>query len=163
MIYLGTNERGLRASGIGDVEGVFGEGGQNPTGIVEEFQGLVTGVGDGRGDLQVLQSVDIRAEGPGPDSQAGGGRDGDRGGDEGEERRAKGRRKHCEGVRGADCNEILELNEAGLSSLPASGVTGGQQLSDRHNCSAAATGPRVCAGDSTREGWVCHWALLCYL
>ena len=59
VIYLGTVEQGARASGVGDAEGVLGEGAQDPTGIVQEFEGLVTGVGNGRGDLQVLQPVDV--------------------------------------------------------------------------------------------------------
>ena len=52
-------EQGARASGIDDSEGVLGEGTQDPTGIFEKFEGLATGVGGGRGDLQVLQSVDL--------------------------------------------------------------------------------------------------------
>ena len=136
MIYPSTDERRARTSGVGDAEGVLGERVQDPTGIVEEFQGLVTGVGDGCGHLQVLQPEDIGAEGRGPDGQAGGGRDGDRRGDEGDEGRAKGRRKHYEGVRGVDYNETLELTEFGLNSLPASGVTGEQRLLDRNRGSA---------------------------
>lgn len=58
-IYLGTGERGARASGIGDTEAILGEGAQDSTRIVEEFEGLVTSVGDGRGDLQVLQTIDL--------------------------------------------------------------------------------------------------------
>jgi len=52
-IYLGTIERGARASGISDAETVLGEGVQDSTGLVEKFEGLVTGVGNSRGDLQV--------------------------------------------------------------------------------------------------------------
>ena len=59
MIYLGAIERRGRASGIGDDERVLGEGAQDTTGIVEEFEGLVTGVGDSRGDLQVLQPINV--------------------------------------------------------------------------------------------------------
>ena len=116
MIYPSTGERRARTSGIGDAEGILGEGVQDPTGIVEEFQGLVTGVGDGRGDLQVLQPVDIGAEGRGPDGQAGGGRDSDRRGDEGDEGRAEGRGEHCEDVVGDDCKEALGMNEPGLNT-----------------------------------------------
>jgi len=39
--------------------GVFGKGVQDSTGVVEEFEGLVASVNDGRCDLQVLQSIDI--------------------------------------------------------------------------------------------------------
>ena len=59
VIYPGTNERWARSSGICDAEGVLGEGVQSTTRVVEEFEGLVTGVGDGRCDPQVLQPVDI--------------------------------------------------------------------------------------------------------
>ena len=38
-------------------------------GIVEEFEGLVTGVDDGRDDPQVLQSIDIGLEGRDLDGQ----------------------------------------------------------------------------------------------
>jgi len=61
MIYHGTIEQWARAGGIGDDEGVLGEGVQDSTGVVEEFEGLVTGVNNGRCDLQVLQSIDIDA------------------------------------------------------------------------------------------------------
>jgi len=60
MIYHGAVKPwAARASGVGDDEGVFGKGVQDSTGVVEEFEGLVTGIDDGRCDLQVLQSVDI--------------------------------------------------------------------------------------------------------
>ena len=59
VIYLGAVERRARAGGIGDIEAILGEGVQNSAGIFEEFEGLVTGVGNYRGDLQVLQSVNI--------------------------------------------------------------------------------------------------------
>ena len=93
--YLCAGERWARTGGIGDGEGVLGEGAQNSTGVVEKFEGLVTGVGDGRGDLQVLQSIDIDVGGGGLEGQAGGSRDGDRRGDEGDERSTKGRGEHC--------------------------------------------------------------------
>jgi len=67
VIYLGTVERRAGASGIGDAEGVLGEGVQDPTRVFEELEGLVTGVGDGRGDLQVPQSIDLAAGGRGLD------------------------------------------------------------------------------------------------
>ena len=51
MTYPGTVERRLGASAIGDAEGVFGEGTQDPTGIVKEFESHVASVGDGRGNL----------------------------------------------------------------------------------------------------------------
>jgi len=59
VIYLGAVERRAGTSGISDNEGVLGEGVQDTTGIVEEFEGLVAGVGDSRGDLQVLQPIDV--------------------------------------------------------------------------------------------------------
>jgi len=59
IIYLGAVEQRARASGISDDEGVLGEGAQGSAGVVEEFEGLVTGVNNGRCDLHVLQSIDI--------------------------------------------------------------------------------------------------------
>ena len=86
----------MRASGIGDVEGVPGEGAQNTTRIVEEFKGPVAGVDDGRGDFQVLQSIYIDVGGRGLDGQTGASRDGDCRGDDGDDRGAKGREEHCD-------------------------------------------------------------------
>ena len=63
VIYLGTVEQGARASCVGDAEAVFGEGAQNTTRIVEEFEGFVAGVEDGSSDLQILQSADLSIEG----------------------------------------------------------------------------------------------------
>ena len=51
VIYLGTVERGARTIGIGDGEAVVGEGAQNSTRIVEEFQGFVAGVEHNHSDL----------------------------------------------------------------------------------------------------------------
>ena len=96
VIYLGTIELRARASGISDAEGVLGEGVQDSTGIVEKFEGLVTGVEDGRGDHQVLQSVDMGGGSRGPDGQAWSSRDGHRRGDESDERREESRREHSE-------------------------------------------------------------------
>ena len=59
VVHLGAVERRARAGGVGDGEGVCGEGVQDSTGIVEELEGLVTGVSDCRRDLQVLQSIDV--------------------------------------------------------------------------------------------------------
>jgi len=59
VIYLGAVERRAGASGIGDDERVLGEGVQDTAGIVEKFEGLVTSVGDSRGDLQVPQPIDV--------------------------------------------------------------------------------------------------------
>jgi len=95
VIHLCAGERWARTGGICDGEGVLGEGAQDSTGIVEEFEGLVTGVGDGRGDLQVLQSIDINVGSGGLEGQAGGGGDGNRRGDEGDERSTEGRGEHC--------------------------------------------------------------------
>ena len=101
-IHLGTFERRARTRYVGDGEGILGEGVQGPTGIVEKLEDLVTGVGDGRGDLQVLQSIDVDVGGRGPESQARGGRDDDRRNDKGEEGSTEGRREHC-GERGEGC------------------------------------------------------------
>ena len=68
VIHLGTFERRTRTGGIGDGEGVLGEGVQGPTWIIEKLEGLVAGIGDGRDDPQVLQSVDIDVGGRGLDS-----------------------------------------------------------------------------------------------
>ena len=97
VIHLGAIERRARASRVGDCEGVLGEGAQDSTGIVEEPEGLVTGVGDDRGDLQVLQSIDVGVGGRGLERQARDSGDEDREGSEGDERR----REHCgEGSQG---------------------------------------------------------------
>jgi len=92
--HLCTDEGRTRAKGIGDGEGILGEGVQDSTGIVEKFEGLVTGIGDGRGDLQVLQSVNVDVGGRGLEGQARGSRDGDRRGDQGDEGSMKGRGEH---------------------------------------------------------------------
>jgi len=104
VVYLGAVERRARATGIGDAEGVLWEGAQDPTGVLEELEGLVTGVGDGRGDLQVPQSIDLVAWGRGLDGQAGGGRHDDRRGDEGNEGSTEGRGEH----RGKGIEEVGE-------------------------------------------------------
>jgi len=60
MIYRGAFKPwAARASEVGDNEGVPGKGVQDSLGVVEEFEGLVASVDDGRCDLQVLQSIDI--------------------------------------------------------------------------------------------------------
>jgi len=97
VIHLGALERRARTRGFGDGEGVLGEWVQGPTGIIEKLEGLVTGVGDGHGDLQVLQSIDIDVGGRGLESQARGSRDDDRRSDEGEKGNKEGRREHFEG------------------------------------------------------------------
>ena len=98
-MYLGTFEHRARASTIGNAEGVLGEGVQNSTGIVEEFESLVTSVEDCRGDLQVLQSINVDTGGQSLDRQARCGGDSDRRGDEGDEGSAEGRGEHCyEGI-----------------------------------------------------------------
>ena len=67
MIYLGAVENRARP---GDCEAILGEGTQDSTRIVEESEGLIAAVGDGCGDLQVLQSIDVDIEGRGLDGQA---------------------------------------------------------------------------------------------
>jgi hypothetical protein len=98
VIYLGTVERRVRASSIGDVEAVLGERVQDSAGVVKEPEGLATGVGDDHGDCQMLQSIDLGVRGRGPDGQAGGSRDGDGGGGEGDEGSTEGivRGEHCD-------------------------------------------------------------------
>jgi len=60
MIYHGAVKPwAARASGVGDNEGVLGKGAQDSSGVVEEFEGLIASVDDGRCDLQVLESIDI--------------------------------------------------------------------------------------------------------
>lgn len=86
VIYFGSVERGARAGGMGDTKGVLGEGIQDATGIVEEFERFITAVGNSRDDLQVLQSVDLDVWGRGLDGQSWGSRDGDRGSNEDGER-----------------------------------------------------------------------------
>ena len=54
VIYLGAVERGVSAIGIGNDEGVLGEGVQDSAGVVEEFEDLVASVGDDHCDLHVL-------------------------------------------------------------------------------------------------------------
>lgn len=83
-IYHAANKRWTEASGIGDVEAVLGEVVQDPTRVVEEFDGLITGIDDGRGDLQVRQSVDIDVGYQGRDRQAGGSGDSGRRDNEGD-------------------------------------------------------------------------------
>ena len=72
MIYLGAVEDRARP---GDCEAILGEGTQDSTRIVEESEGLIAVVGDGCGDLQVLQSIGVGIGGRGLDGQAGGSRD----------------------------------------------------------------------------------------
>ena len=91
VTYLGAIERRARASAIGDCEGVLGEGVQDSTRIVEEFEGLVTGVQDGHCDLQILQSVDLCVGGRGLDGQAGSSISGDCRSDEDNESGTEGR------------------------------------------------------------------------
>jgi len=93
-VYLGPIERRTRASGACNDEGVLGEGAQDSTGIVEKPEGTVTGVGDGRRNLQVLQSVDVNVRGRGLKGQAGDSGYEDRGGDEGYEGSTEGGREH---------------------------------------------------------------------
>jgi hypothetical protein len=119
VMYLGPVERWTRASGVGDAEGVLWEGVQDPPRIVEELEGAVTSVGHGRGDLQVLQSIDVDVGGRGLESQAGCGRDSDHGSDEDDEGIAEGRGHRNAGSEGNwqnDPNETLGLNEPGATS-----------------------------------------------
>ena len=91
VIYLGTGEQGVRASGIGDTEGVPREGAQDAMGIVEKFEGLIAGVGDGRGDLQVFYTINIGVGDRCFNGEAGGRRNDDGRGDEGDEGSTDGR------------------------------------------------------------------------
>ena len=67
------------------METVLGKWVQDSTGVVEEFKCLVAGVGNGRGDLQLLQTIDIDIWDGGLDGQARGSKGSDRRGDEGDE------------------------------------------------------------------------------
>ena len=77
-----TGKRWVRAGGISDSERVLRERVQHSTGIVEEFEGPVTGVNDSRSDLEVIQFIDINVGGRRPDGQTGNGGDGRRSGDD---------------------------------------------------------------------------------
>ena len=119
VIYLGAVERRARARGIDDGESVLGEGVQDATGIVEKFEGLVSSVGDSRCDLQVLQPINVDIGGRSLDGQAGGSRDGDRRGDEGDEGTTERRGKHSnEGSEDGERCSSLGLDEPGLNSHP---------------------------------------------
>ena len=100
VIHPGTYERRVRASGIGDGEGVLGEGMQDPAGIFQEFDCLAPSVDNGRNDLHVLRSIVLQAEGRERDGQVdvdgdgGGSGDGNHGGYEGDEGGTEGRGEH---------------------------------------------------------------------
>ena len=101
MIYLKATKGRAGASGASDAEGVLWEGTQDSTGVLEELEDLVTGVCDGRGDLQVPQPIDLVAGGRCLDCQAGGSGHDDRRGDESNEGSTEGRGEHRgEGVGG---------------------------------------------------------------
>lgn len=68
-IYHHPHERRARASGTSYSEGVRRVGAQDTTGIVEDFEGVVTGVGESRGDLDVSYPVDIDVGSRGLDNQ----------------------------------------------------------------------------------------------
>lgn len=70
VVHLCTAERRAGAKGVGDGEYVLREGVQDPTGVVEEVEGLVTSVDGGRCGLQVFRFVDIDVGGWGLDGQA---------------------------------------------------------------------------------------------
>jgi len=94
VVYLGAIERRARASGVGDREGVLGEGVQGATGIIEKLESLIPDVNNSRGDLQVLQSFDVDVGGRGLEGQARDGRDGDHKGDERNEGSTEDGREH---------------------------------------------------------------------
>ena len=118
VVYLGAMERRARASGIGNVETVLGEGVQDSTRIVEELESPVTGVGDGYCDLQVLQSTDVDIGCRGLESQAGGSKNRGCSRYEGDEGSTYGRREHCgEGSEG--CWNLMILAQV-VSQSPLS-------------------------------------------
>ena len=82
--YLGAVEQRTRPNGVGNTKGVLREGVQDSPGIVEESECFITGVENCRGDLQILQPIDIDVGGRGLDGQAGVSKDGDRRGNEDE-------------------------------------------------------------------------------
>ena len=94
ITHLCTGERGMRASGVSDTEAVPGERTQDTTRVVEEFEGLVTGISDGRGDLQVLQTIDLDVGDRCLDGQARVSSDGDGRGDESDEGSTERRGEH---------------------------------------------------------------------
>ena len=125
VIHSGAIEGRLRATGIGDGKRVRGEGVQGSTWILEEFERLAPIVDDGRGDLQVPQSVDVNVGGRSLDGNSGsvgdsgGSRDSDRGGDEGNEGSTEGRGEHRgEGSeRGGGVEEETPIKLWGRTSL----------------------------------------------
>ena len=120
MIYLGAVEQGARTSDIGDGKAVFGEGAQDSARIVKEFEGLVVGVKDGHGNLQVLQSIDLYVWDRGLDAQARCSADSDDRNHEGGENGAEGGGHPNVGSEGwPDDYETLGLVEPGLNGLPA--------------------------------------------
>ena len=94
MVYLGPIKRRTGASGVGDDEGVLGEGTQDSPGILEESECPITGVCDGSCNLQVLQSIDISVGGRGLEGQARDSGDGDCRGDEGDNVSTERGREH---------------------------------------------------------------------
>ena len=95
VLDLRTNEARASTRVRGDGEGVGRERVQDATGIVDELEGLVTSVGDGRGDLQVLDAINRLGTGD-LEGEAGGRRDSDRGSRKGDEGGTEGGGEHLE-------------------------------------------------------------------
>ena len=100
MINLGTVKNRARASGVYDAERVLGEGAQDSTRVVKEFEGFVTSIGNGCCELQVLQSIDLDVRGRGLNGRTGGGRNGDCRSEDNDEWNIEGREHHSLGSRG---------------------------------------------------------------
>ena len=93
VLDLHAREAGARTAVVRDGEGVGREGVQGATGVVEELEGLVASVGERRGDLEVLDTVDSIYAGD-LEGEAGCGNHSGRGGGEGEEGGADGGGEH---------------------------------------------------------------------
>lgn len=97
VLDLVADEAG-RGTGVGgDGEGVGREGVESTAGVVEELEGLVTSVGEGGGDLQVVDTVDCLGTGD-LERETGRSRDNGRGSSEGNEGSANSGGEHGDGV-----------------------------------------------------------------
>lgn len=117
VVHLCTAERRARARGIGDGESVLREGVQDSTGIIEELEGLVTSVDDGRCDRQVLRSVAIEGGDRGLDGQARCREDHDRAYREDGEGSTEGGREHYEGTEGGWSNGGSDAGDSRMSLI----------------------------------------------
>ena len=105
VLDLRTNEGRALARIRGDGEGVGRERVQGAAGVVDELEGLVTSVGDGGGDLEVLNTVNRLGAGD-LEGEARGGGDSNRRGREGDEGGTEGGGEH--GVEAQECGRLAE-------------------------------------------------------